>query len=85
MAGFLNRLDNGFDVEGLDGTQVDDFGVDAVLFLELLSGNERLADAAGKGYNGEVCAGALDLGFAELERWSVLVISGCFVRCSLRG
>jgi len=65
VAGFLNRLDNGFDVEGLDGTQVDDFGVDAVLFLELLSGNERLADAAGKGYNGEVCAGALDLGFAE--------------------
>lgn len=46
MAGLLDRLDNGFDVEGLDGAQVDDFGADAVLFLELLSGNERLANAA---------------------------------------
>jgi hypothetical protein len=70
VAGLLDRLDNGLDVERLDGAQVDDFGLDAVLALQLLSGDERLADAAGEGDDGEVLAGALDLGLAELGRVS---------------
>lgn len=67
VAGLLDRLDDGLDVEGLDGAQVDDLGLDAVLALELLSSNERLADAAGEGDDGEVLAGALNLGLSELK------------------
>lgn len=67
VAGFLDGFDNGFDVEGLDGAQVEDFGFDAVLLLEHLGGDEGLADAAGEGDDGEVLAGALDLGFSELR------------------
>jgi hypothetical protein len=66
VTGLLDRLDNGLDVEGLDGTQVDDFGLDAVFLLQLGRGGEGLANAAGEGYDGEVFAGALDFGFAEL-------------------
>lgn len=66
VAGLLDRLDDGLDVEGLDGAQVDDFGLDAVFALQLLGGDERLADAAREGDDGEVLAGALDLGLAEL-------------------
>jgi len=66
VAGLLDGLDNGLDVEGLDGAQVDDFGFDAVLGLELFGGDEGLADAAGEGDDGEVLAGALDLGLSEL-------------------
>jgi hypothetical protein len=33
VAGLLYRLYDGFDVEGLDGAQVDDFGFDAVFGL----------------------------------------------------
>jgi hypothetical protein len=32
----------------------------------LFGSDERLADAAGEGYNGEIFAGALDFGFSEL-------------------
>jgi hypothetical protein len=67
VARLLDGFDNGLDVEGLDGAQVEDFGFDAVLGLELFGGGERLADAAREGYDGEVLAGALDLGFAELR------------------
>lgn len=66
MAGLLDRLDDSLDVEGLDGTQVDDFGLDAVLLLQLLGSDEGLTDAAREGDNGEVLAGALNLGLAEL-------------------
>ena len=66
MAGLLDRLDDGLDVEGLDGAQVDDFGFDAVFALQLLGGDEGLADAAREGDDGEVLAGALDLGLAKL-------------------
>jgi hypothetical protein len=66
VAGLLDRLDDGFDVERLDAAQVDDFGFDAVFALQLLGCDERLADAAREGDNGEVLAGALDLGLAEL-------------------
>lgn len=67
VARLLNRLDDGLDVERLYRAQVDDFGFDAVLLLELLGGDEGLADAAGEGDHGEVLALTLDLGFAELE------------------
>jgi hypothetical protein len=66
VARLLYGFDNGLDVEGLDGAQVEDFGFDAVFGLELFSGGERLADAAREGDDGEVLAGALNLGFAEL-------------------
>jgi hypothetical protein len=72
VAGLLDRLDDGLDVEGLDRAQVDDFGLDAVFALQLLGGDERLADAARKGDDGEVLAGALDLGLAELGVVSTL-------------
>jgi hypothetical protein len=68
VASLLDGFDDGFHVEGLDGSQVDDFGLNAVLGFELFGGDKGLADAAGEGYNGEVFAGALDLGFAELRR-----------------
>ena len=66
MAGLLDRLDDGLDVEGLDGAEVDDLGLNAVLLLEGLGGDEGLADAAGEGDDGEVLAGTLDLGLADL-------------------
>lgn len=66
VTGLLDRLDDGLDIEGLDGTEVDDLGLDAVFLLELLSSDQRLANAAGEGDDGEVLAGALDLGLAEL-------------------
>jgi hypothetical protein len=66
VARLLDRLYNRRDVERLDGAQVDDFGFDAVFGLELFGGDERLADAAREGYDGEVFSGALDFGFSEL-------------------
>jgi hypothetical protein len=65
-AGFLHGLDDGLDVHGLDGAEVDDFGFDAVFLLQVLGGYEGLADAAGEGDDCEVFSWALDLGFAEL-------------------
>lgn len=66
VTSLLDRLDNGLDIKRLDGAQVDDLGLDTVLGLELFGGNQRLADAAREGYNGEVLAGALDLGLSKL-------------------
>jgi hypothetical protein len=71
VAGLLYGVDNCLDVERLDGAEVQDFGADAVFGLELFGGDEGLADAAGEGYDGEVGAGALDFGFAELVETSV--------------
>lgn len=86
MAGLLDALDDGLDVEGLDGAQVDDFGLDAVLALQLLGGDERLADAAGQGDDGEVLSGTLDLGLAELETEGLVGGVGEGGRgCGLRG
>jgi hypothetical protein len=76
VAGLLDRLYNRFDVKGLDGAEVDDLGLNAVFGLELFRGNEGLADAAGEGYDGEVFAWALNLGFAELLPVSTLIIVG---------
>lgn len=65
-AGLLDRVDDGLDVEGLDGAEVDDLGLDAVLLFQTLGGDERLTDAAGEGDDGEILARALDLGLTEL-------------------
>lgn len=66
MARLLDRLDDGFDVHGLDGAEVDDFGFDAVFLLQVFGDVEGLTDGAGDGDDGEVFAGPLDLGFTEL-------------------
>jgi hypothetical protein len=66
VTSLLDRLDDGLNIEGLDGTEVDDLGLDAVLLLELLGGDQRLTDAAGEGDDGKVLSGTLDLGLAEL-------------------
>lgn len=68
VAGLLYGLDDGLNVHWLDTPEVDDFGVDAILALQLLGGHKRLAYASRKGDDCEVLAGALDLRFAELER-----------------
>jgi hypothetical protein len=84
VARLLDRLYNGLDVEGLDGAEVDDFGFDAVFGLELFGGDERLADAAREGYDGEVLSGALDLCFSELQEfvsvtpWNAFVERGSY-------
>lgn len=66
VTSLLDRLDNGLDIKGLDGTEVDDLGLDAVLLLELLGGDQRLTNAAGEGDDGEIGSGALNLGLAKL-------------------
>lgn len=76
-AGLLDGVDDGFEVERLDGAEVDNLSLNAVLLLESLGGDERLADAAGEGDDGEVLSGALDLGLADL--WSLLA------RCLMLG
>ena len=76
VAGLLDGLDDSLDVEGLDGAEVDDLSLNAVLGLELFGGDKGLADAAGEGDDGEVLAGALDLGLSELRGLSVSVRGG---------
>jgi len=64
----LDGVDDGLEVERLDGTEVDDLSLNAVLLLKSLSGNERLADAAGEGDDGKILARALNLSLADLCR-----------------
>ena len=64
--GLLDGVDDSLEVEGLDGAEVDDLSLNAVLLLESLSGDEGLANAAGEGDDGEILSGALDLGLADL-------------------
>ncbi|KAH6607090.1 hypothetical protein Trco_003403 [Trichoderma cornu-damae] len=71
--GLLDGLDNGVEIQGLDGPQVDDLGLDAVVLLQALGGNEGLADAPRHGDDGEVLAGALNLGLAKGEDKVVLL------------
>jgi len=61
----LHRLDNSLDIEGLDGSEVDDFAFNTVLRLELFGGIEGQADVSGEGNNAEVLSWSLDLGFAK--------------------
>jgi hypothetical protein len=71
VTSLLDRLDDGLDVKGLDGTEVDDLGLNAIFLLELLGGDQRLTDTAREGDNGEILSGALNLGLAELWEKSV--------------
>lgn len=64
--GLLDGVDDGLKVERLDGAEVDNLSLNAVLLGEGLSGDEGLADAAGEGDDGKILAGALDLGLADL-------------------
>jgi len=67
VASLLDGFDNGLEIERLNGTEVDDLDVDTVFGLELLCGDERLADTAGESNDGKVLAGALNLGLSELS------------------
>lgn len=63
--GLLDGVDDGFDVEGLDGAEIDNFALNAVLLLDVLGGDQGLTDTAGEGDDSEVLSGALDLGLSE--------------------
>jgi hypothetical protein len=76
VASLLDGLDDSLNVEGLDGAEVDDLSLNAVLGLELFGGDEGLADAAGEGDDGKVLAGALDLGLSELGICQYLNVVG---------
>jgi hypothetical protein len=78
--GLLDGVDDGLEVEGLDGTEVDDLSLNAVLLLESLSGNESLADAAGEGDDGKILASALNLGLADLFRLLASKLQGIRTR-----
>jgi hypothetical protein len=66
VTGLLDRLDDSLNIKGLDGTEVDNLSLDAVLLLELLGGDQRLTDAARESDDGKVLSGTLDLSLAEL-------------------
>jgi hypothetical protein len=83
-AGLLDGVDDGLEVEGLDGAEVDNLSLNAVLLLESLSGDERLADAAGEGDDGEVLSGALNLGLADLESLLALCLTAATARKHLQ-
>jgi hypothetical protein len=63
--GLADGLDDGLDVEGLDGTEVDDLTLDTVLLLEVLGGDEGLSDTAGEGDDGNVGSSTLNLGLSD--------------------
>ena len=64
--GLLHRVDDGLGVERAQAPQVDHLGVDALLG-QLLGGVQRLADHDREGRDGDVLAGALDLGLADRQ------------------
>lgn len=72
-AGLLERLDNRLDVERLDGSQVDDLGLDSVLLLQFRGSIEREANTPRQGYDREILAGTLDLGLADRQHKVVLL------------
>jgi hypothetical protein len=74
VAGLLDGLDNGLDVQRLDATEVDDLSLNAVLALQDLGSLERLADASREGDNGQVLSRTLNLRLAELFRVSMITI-----------
>ncbi|KAI6775058.1 hypothetical protein HG530_001816 [Fusarium avenaceum] len=55
----------GLNIKRLDRSQVDDLDLDAVLLLEVLGGNKRLANSAAQGDDGQVLARSLNLGLSE--------------------
>lgn len=66
VARLLHRLDDGLNIQRLDAAKVDDFSLDAILALELLSRDQTLANASGEGDDRQILARALDLRFAKL-------------------
>jgi len=72
-AGLLEGGNDGLNIEGLNGAQVDNLSVDTVLLLELGGGGQGLADAARHGDDGKVLSGALDLGLADGQDEVVLL------------
>ena len=74
-AGLLDRLDDGLNIERLDGSQVDNFGVDAVLLLQLGGGIEGQSDAAREGDDGQVLTRTLNLGLSD-RKDEVVLASG---------
>ena len=82
--GLLDGVDDGLEVEGLDGTEVDDLSLNTVLLLKSLGGNEGLADAAGEGDDGKVLARALNLGLADLFRLLASISSQMRMRLYLQ-
>mgnify|MGYP006998890645 CR=1 FL=1 len=63
--GLLDGVDDRFDIQWLDGAEVDDFALNAVLLLDVLGGSHGLSDATGEGHDREILSGALDFGFSE--------------------
>ena len=72
-AGLLDGGNDGVKVKRLDGAQVEHLDLDAVLLLERLGGDNRLAHAARHGHDGQVLAGALHLGLADGDHKVVLL------------
>lgn len=72
--GLFDRLDNGLLVEGDEGAQVDDFGLDS-LFGELIGGGEAVVDVVAIGDVGEVLALPSYLCFSK---WNEEVAFGDF-------
>lgn len=46
VVGLLDGPHDGLHIEGLDGAEVDDFSLNAILFLQLVGGNKGLTDAS---------------------------------------
>jgi len=65
--GLADALGDGLPVVGGEAAEVDDFGVDAGLAVELLRGLEGAGNDGAVGDKGEVLAGTDDLGFAERD------------------
>lgn len=65
VVGLLDGLDDGLDVEGLDGAEIDDLALDAVLLLEVLGRDQGLADAARERDDGDVLSNTLNLGLSN--------------------
>lgn len=65
--GLLHGADDGVHVQGSDTSQIDHFHLDAVFFGEVFRGVHAESDGAGVGDEGEVRAGALDVGLAQGE------------------
>lgn len=78
--GLLDGVDDGLEVERLDGAEVDNLSLNAVLLGKGLSGDEGLADAAGEGDDGKILAGALDLGLADL----IMLLAWCLISVRMR-
>jgi len=65
--GLLDGLDDGVNVQGADGTQVDNLGLADTLLLEEISSLKGEADRARVSNDGDIGTLLLDLGLADLN------------------